>query len=312
MSSIQPSSAQPGQALRQIELFESHLPFYFAPKKVYEIFRRAAFQDSASGPGKSLIFQAEPQNTAMTKTVHTAMKEALKLVDQNLPKMKPHERLTVHSFREHLAIFEKMEQSVGSTQSPSPAAPNVKEVVRRIKRPVIASVITAYPNSSMVGLCFLGVGAVSVITGLVTILALPVGLTFLAVSLPFFLMGGGIVVINMIRKRVDTKKFHAATTLDQLVPLFERVNPGIQARLFVKLGPEFREKLCDKVEKRRKNRFFQDTTMRKLTELVNTLESNEVPDNLKAEAFKSLTREKQGLALYAFQNELQYFFAERS
>jgi hypothetical protein len=305
MSSIQAQR----NAMAQIISIEEQLPEYAAPSKMYQIFQQFTTQEAAPGKPAAFILKDAAPDRAASERVHEQMKGILKLVSENRTAIPPEFLSNFERFQRQMQQFDTRAAEMGEVQrAPQPVQQKTYRVVKEIKE-TIAKPFRPFWSEGMWVQTFtagimMGIGVANVAS--VSTLAVVSGLTAvslgLGLAIPFFLIVPGLIglafVFNQFRHRkLAEEAFRLANTPDQIVPLFSKLAPEAQARLFVELGPDFRAKLCEWNE--REN---HDTGLQQLADLVGVLQDDNASVEDKRQAFQALPLKKlKPMDIYAFQ-----------
>lgn len=307
------SSIQLQNALAQIVSIEKQLPEYAPPQKLYKTFQQFVIQEAPAGEQKRIVLSSATQpSKEVSAQVHKLMKDLLETAETGRSAIPPDQRAIVERFRQQIETVEAIEkqpvQLEAQTTRPSTIFPTVEEVKKELpplRRDPSASELSNRADARR-ALINLGWVAPIMVVGLFigSLLFMVIGIaTVLWFTVPDLV----IFIIDKVHEKQMKSVLEKAKTLDELVPLFEQISSRAQAKFFVELGPDYREKLCKWNEKT-----YHDDVMRQLCDLVNTLQDDTASKEWKQQAFQSLPlRTLPSSGRYSFQFELRSLLIEK-
>ena len=296
-------------ALSSIKAFEAQMPARFIrdPKELIEVFEKVVIFEPG---GRTDLPRELPrfeivdgvQSRGYSLAVLTAM-EKVQEVAAGIASLSPKTRLEVDLFARQVEQFrscikgEALKTGIDLQTEIPPDPRLVSNTKAKITTPFRHRSFWKSFNESVHGsLAFakfsLFAGGPIAIASAVTVGVFALAFGASVGALPFLALSALIpaagfvwgIVIHFLRQKANQKAFADATKSEDFVPLFWSLAPEAQVRLFIDLGPKFREALCKASEEKHSHPerygpypLCRSDCFREIGNMIDTLQGSETP-----------------------------------
>ena len=285
-------SASQAQALSSIAELEKRMPFGFTadPKKLTELFRKIFILSSTEDGSARFDFGAEPQSKDLSVLVLKEMEKIQKIASEiNKEVLSLEGQVRVDEFSRQVDQFKSCleNKNLESNTDLVPSAPLEPRSVVDLKKEIPKPFRSFGESLTKDGLISLAAGGFCLIATLpFAFIAIALGLVFppLGLSVGAAYLGLAAIttlglfaqrtITHLVRQKANEKAFAEAETPEALVPLFWKLAPEAQARLFVGLGSEFRSKLCAGSAGFYSRRPHRSSSLQEMADMVDILQGS--------------------------------------